>query len=161
MMQPKRLLILTRLTNHIQPPLLRWILTLVWTALAMKLMLSPSGDGTSVSWVSGLFGGTETTDAIGHIIINTIFTWLWSWTISLYATTVKMTRIILIGGIIWCFGAELTQFFIPERGASLIDLVANIFGVLIGLMIFRGLLAFSTMKKHHECESGTEVSGSE
>jgi VanZ family protein len=61
----------------------------------------------------------------------------------LYTTIAKTTRIVLFGGIIWCFGAELTQLFIPERGTSLIDLVANIIGVLIGLIIFRLLLAFS------------------
>lgn len=100
-------------------------------------MLSPSGDGTTVSWVSKLFGGTETTDAVGHIIINAILALLWCWTISLYATTAKTTRYVLVGGIIWCFGAELSQFFVPERGTSLLDLAANIGGVLIGVSVYR------------------------
>ena len=138
---------LNRLLPHLYSSAVRWTLTIIWTALAIKLMLSSSGDGTAVSWVSKLFGGTETIDAIGHIIINAILALLWCWTISLYTSTAKMTRIVLIGGIIWCFGAELSQFFVPERGASLIDLVANIVGVLIGLMIFRLLLTFST-KQH-------------
>jgi VanZ family protein len=142
---------LNKLSFYLQGAVVRWTLTLAWTALAVMLMLSPSGDGTTVttvSWVSELFGGSETTDAIGHIIINTVLALLWCWTLSLYATTAKTTRIVLIGGIIWCFGAELSQFFIPERGTSLIDLVANIIGVLIGLMIYRLLLAFS-MKRCH------------
>jgi len=57
-----------------------------------------------------------------------------------------MTLIILVGGIIWCFGAELSQFFVPERGASLIDLVANIVGVLTGLMVFRGAYLFNSTR---------------
>ena len=118
--------ILHRLSRYLQSPTVRWALTLAWTALAMKLMLSPSGDGTAVSWVSQLFGGTETTDAVGHIIINVILAWLWCWTISLYATPLKTTRIVLIGGITWCFGAELSQFFVPERGASLLDLMQTL-----------------------------------
>jgi VanZ family protein len=109
-------------------------------------MLSPSGDGTTVSWVSKSFGGTEITDAVGHIIINAILALLWCWAISSYTTTAKMTLIILVGGIIWCFGAELSQFFVPERGASLIDLVANIVGVLTGLMVFRGAYLFNSTR---------------
>jgi VanZ family protein len=138
---------LNRLSPYLYGAVIQWTLTLIWTALTVKLMLSPSGDGTTVSWVSKLFGGTETTDAIGHIIINAILAFLWCWTISLYTSTAKMSRIILIGGIIWCFGAELSQFLVPNRGASLIDLGANIVGVLIGLIIFRLILAFS-MKQH-------------
>lgn len=115
------------------------MLTLAWTAITAKLMLSPSGNGTTVSWVSKLFGGTETTDAIGHVIINAILAFLWCWTISLYATTQKTTRLVLIGGIVWCFVGELSQFFVPGRGTSLLDLGANILGVVIGLMGHRWL----------------------
>lgn len=94
-----------------------------------------------MSWVSHLFGGTETTDAIGHVIINAILAFLWCWTISLYTTTQKTTRLILIGGIVWYFVGELSQFFVPERGTSLLDLGANIFGVLIGLTAYRLLIS--------------------
>jgi len=118
-------------------PIVRWTLTLVWTALATRLMLSPSGDGTTVSFVSKLFGGTQETDAIGHVIINVILAVLWCWTLSLYLSPAKTTRLLLIGGLIWCSGAELTQHFVPNRGASLLDLGANILGVLIGLVAFR------------------------
>ncbi len=132
---------LNRLFTYSQSAIVRWTLTLTWTAIAVSLMLSPSGKGTTVSGVSKLFGGTETTDAIGHVIINTILALLWCWTISLYASTPKTTRLILIGGIVWCFAAELSQFFVPERGTSLLDLAANILGVSIGLVIYRVLLA--------------------
>jgi hypothetical protein len=130
---------LKELFTYFQSAIIRWTLTLIWSAIAVSLMLSPSGDGTTVSGVSKLFGGTETTDAVGHVIINVILALLWCWTISLYASTAKMTRLILIGGIVWCFGAELTQYFVPERGASLLDLAANILGVLIGLIGYRWL----------------------
>jgi VanZ family protein len=128
---------LFRISSYLQSPPLRWALTLLWTAITIKLMFSPSGDGTIVSWVSKLFGGTETTDAIGHIIINTIQAWLWCWTINLYTNILKTTRIVLTGGIIWCFAAELTQLLVPNRGTSLLDLAANIVGVLIGMIIHR------------------------
>ncbi len=105
--------------------------------LTASLLLSPGNKGGIVSRISHLFGGAETTDAIGHLIINTILAFLWCWTIRLYASTATTTRVILIGGIVWCFVAELTQHFVPERGTSLLDLGANILGVLIGLVAYR------------------------
>ncbi len=130
---------MNRLYAVFQSEVVRWALTLTWTAIAASLMLSPSGDGTTVSWISKLFGGTETTDAIGHVIINTILTFLWSWTLSLYVSPIKTTRTILVGGIIWCCGAESLQYFVPERGTSLLDLTANFLGVFMGLAIYRAL----------------------
>ncbi len=126
---------------YVQRAVVRWTLTLVWTIIAASLMLSPGNKGGTVSQISHAFGGTQITDAIGHVIINAILAFLWSWTISLYASGAKTTRLILIGGIIWCFGAELSQFFVPERGTSLLDLGANILGVMIGLMAYRSLTA--------------------
>ncbi|NLX10326.1 MAG: VanZ family protein [Chloroflexi bacterium] len=85
--------------------------------------------------------GPEVTDAIGHVIINVILAILWCWTLSLYLSPAKTIRLILIGGLIWCVGAELTQHWVPNRGASLLDLGANILGVLIGLVGYRLLSA--------------------
>jgi VanZ family protein len=137
----------TRLSSFLQNSVVRWILTITWTILTLYLTLSPSGDGTTVTWVSRLFGGTETTDAIGHVIINAILAFLWCWTISLYSTRQKTAQLILIGGIVWCFVAELSQFFVPSRGASLLDLAANMLGVLIGLAIYGQLMDFSAKRK--------------
>ncbi|HML23804.1 MAG TPA: VanZ family protein [Aggregatilinea sp.] len=128
---------LNRLTPYFQHPLIRWALTLTWTATAASLMLSPSGEGTTVTWVSKLFGGTETTDAVGHVIINSILGFLWAWTMSLYTSSANTTRIVLVGGLIWGFTAEGTQYFVPGRGTSLLDLAANILGVSVGVSLFR------------------------
>jgi hypothetical protein len=132
---------LNGLSAYIQGAAVRWALTLTWSAITASLMLSPSGNGTIVSFISKLFGGTDTTDAMGHVIITSILALLWCWTISLYATATQTTRLILIGGIVWGFGAELSQHFVPQRGASLFDLGANILGVLIGLAAYRLLTA--------------------
>jgi hypothetical protein len=132
---------LNRLFNLSQSAIVRWTLTLIWSAIAASLMLSPSGNGTMVSTISRLFGGTETTDAFGHVIINTILAFLWSWTISLYVSAPETTRLILSGGIIWGLVAELSQHFVPERGTSPLDLGANILGVVIGITVYRWLAA--------------------
>jgi len=132
---------LNGLSVVVQSAVVRWTLTLTWTVIAATLMLSQGSEGSTVAKTSALFGNTETSDAIGHVIINAILAFLWCWTISLYAATQKTTRLILIGGIVWCFVGELTQFFVPERGTSLLDLGANILGVVIGLIAYQVLSA--------------------
>jgi MFS superfamily sulfate permease-like transporter len=119
--------------------MVRWGFTLTWTTIILVLTLTPSGSGTTVSSVSGLFGGTETTDAIGHVILNVIWVLLWCWTINLYIAASQMIRIVLGCGIVWGIGAELAQHFVPHRGVSLIDLSANLLGLGIGLVIYRRL----------------------
>ena len=75
-------------------------------------------------------------DAVGHVIINAILALLWRWTLSLYASAATTTRLILIGAVVWCFGTELTQQFVPNRGSSLLDLAANLLGGMIGLVAY-------------------------
>jgi VanZ family protein len=129
---------LDRLSTYFQSTGVRWALTLTWTVLAASLLLSPSGNGTTVSWLSKLFCATETTDAIGHVFNNTILSVLWCWTTNPYtSSTPRTTYLILFGGIVWCFGAELSQVFVPGRGTSLLDLAANILGVSVGLLVYR------------------------
>jgi len=135
----RRMKRLNGLSAYIQGAAVRWALTLVWTAIAAVLMVSPGNNGSTVDDVSNLFGGTELTDAIGHVIITAILAVFWCWTINLYTISTKTTRSILIGGIVWSFGAELSQYFVPERGTSLLDLAANILGVLIGIAAWRQL----------------------
>jgi VanZ family protein len=132
---------LSGLSAYIRSAPVRWVLTLAWTAVAGSLMVSPGNNGSTVDDISNLFGGTEITDAIGHIIITTILALLWCWTISLYTSAPRTTRLILVGGIVWSFGAELSQHFVPERGISLLDLSANLLGVLIGIAAYRLLIA--------------------
>lgn len=135
---------MTSLSSFLQNITVRWIITNTWTTLTFYLTLSPSGEGTTVTWVSRLFGGTETTDAIGHVFINMVLALLWCWTTGFYTSTGRTVYIVLVGGGFWCFAAELSQFFVPDRGLSLLDLGANILGVLIGLLIYRRLVAWST-----------------
>jgi len=99
-------------------------------------MLSPS-DGT-VKTISGFFGGTEITDAIGHVILIGVDCILLYGVMMHYfsqATTRKLAGIFtLVLGIT----LELGQLFIPSRGASLIDLIAAVVGVgMAELLILR------------------------
>lgn len=97
-------------------------------------MLSPSGDGTIIRWISLLFGGTEETDAVGHLLISAILAFLWYWTLLLYFSPQKAYLIALVIGLGWSISAELTQLIVPNRGTSLLDLVANTLGVFLGTL---------------------------
>lgn len=125
-----------RLFTCFQYPLTRWLFTLLWTVITIPLMLSPSGEGTSVSWIAKLFGNTEASNAVGHVIVNAILAFLWYWTINMYLCDTKTMWIILISGIIWGIIGEMAQVFVPARGPSLLDLGMNILGVLIGVFIY-------------------------
>lgn len=106
------------------PKLLSWF---GWTLLLCFLLLSPS-DGT-VHNLSSLFGGTEVTDAIGHIIligVECILTYL---VMLRYLPLVLAQKLALICTLAFGIFLELAQLFIPSRGASLIDIMAAFIGV--------------------------------
>ena len=118
---------------------IRWLCALAWTAMTLALMLAFSGDGTAVTWISKLFGGTETTDAIGHVMLYGGLTLLWIW--ALVAHYPKRTAILIAAGIglVLGIGCELSQQFVIERGTTVLDLAANITGI-----CFAGVLAHRT-----------------
>lgn len=126
--------LLAKLRRYIEHPIIRWTLTLLWTALAARLMVAPSGDGTLVTWLSRLLGGTEQTDAIGHLLISAALAGLWYWTLCLYVTLPQAGGGTLLIGLGWSLLAELSQSIIPTRGTTILDLGANLFGVLLGIL---------------------------
>lgn len=109
---------------------LRWILLPVWiswTLLICFLMLS-SSDGT-VRNVSMLFGGTEITDAIGHVVLIFVDCLLLYGVLERYELSKTVWQIVFIAMLICFVCLELAQLAIPSRGASLIDILAAIIAV--------------------------------
>lgn len=117
-----------------QSPTVRWVLTILWSILTLILFLTPSGDGTPVTFISELFGGTTLTDAIGHVIIHSALSFLWLWTAHLYIQ--DPARMIISGGVVLATTGELLQLYIPGRGSSLLDMVANSIGIFIGVWLY-------------------------
>lgn len=131
-----------RMIAHIQhdtPAPIRWGLALLWTAGLLYLMLSPAGEGTTASWISSLFGGTEITDAIGHVFLYAVLALLWIWVLSLHLPERQAALIALIIALLLGFSLEFAQRFVSERGSTLIDYTANAFGVLLA-GLFRTIL---------------------
>lgn len=117
------------------PIVLSWLAWAGWTILLCLLFLSP-GDGT-VRNISSFFGGTEITDAIGHILLLFVDTALLYHTLRYYFLNDRALRIATIGTLIFGLCAEMAQLMIPTRGASLIDLLAAFVGVGLCFMFVR------------------------
>jgi hypothetical protein len=114
-------------------PIISWILWAMWTILLCLLFLSPS-EGTAVKDISMFFGGSELTDAIGHVGLIFIETALFYNALRYYVMGQRALRYAVSGTLIFGLCAELAQHGIPSRGASLIDMLAALIGV--GLFVF-------------------------
>lgn len=100
-------------------------------------MLSPS-DGT-VKNISGLFGGTEITDAIGHVILIGVEFSLFHFVLLHYLPEKRALWIATILILTFAIILELAQTMIPSRGTSLIDIAAAFIGVGIARWIISHL----------------------
>lgn len=118
----------------------RWVLALLWTVLIGYLLLWPSEE-TAVEDVSDTFGGTDLTDAVGHVALMAIETLLvygvlvHSWPARRALRGAALFTLIL--GLV----LEGAQHWIPSRGFALLDLSANWLGVALcvyGLRAPRG-----------------------
>ena len=106
---------------------------LTWTFLLCILMLSPS-DGT-VRDISLLFGGLEITDAVGHVILIGIECMLLYQVMVLYLSDRLAQKLAVVSTLIFGIILEVSQLWIPSRGASLIDIIAAFVGVGLAYMI--------------------------
>jgi VanZ family protein len=111
---------------------MRWPLALSWTAFVLFLMLAP-GDNRQVDGLSKSAGGSDLTDALGHVVIFFILTVLWQWALSGRSPS----RHALLGAALVAFGlgvgTEVAQTFVAGRGASWLDFSANGLGVLAAI----------------------------
>jgi VanZ family protein len=111
-----------------------WTLWLIWTSLLLYLQLSPS-KGTGVSNISLFFGGTEITDAMGHVILFFVesalsFNLLRRYKPDKLAKPLSFWTLLILG-----FSLESLQVFVPSRGVSLLDYVANLSGVFLFFLV--------------------------
>jgi len=117
-----------------RPVVMWWGGALAWTALICLLMLLP-GDDTVAEDVSRFFGGTDLTDAAGHVVLFAVLTGLWygAWR-SVVGPERSLRRTVLLAALL-AVGLELVQLAIPHRGVTLLDLTANGLGMLGVVMI--------------------------
>jgi hypothetical protein len=106
------------------PVFIRWIAALAWTALVCALMLLPGNDGGVVDDTSTFFGNRDLTDAIGHVALFFALAALWQWALRDRRRAIGLAAAL---GIL----TEGAQSLVPDRGASLLDLGANVLGVIL------------------------------
>ena len=125
--------LLLRMAYH---PLPRWAAALAWTVLVCLLMLLPGKDSVAED-VSGFFGGTDMTDACGHVLLFSIFTALWYAVLACYLAPAQALRRALAIGAACGLLLELGQGIVPHRGLSLLDFTANALGALVSFAALR------------------------
>jgi len=123
---------------------LAWFLCFSWLGLLGILLLS-SGTGI-ISQISGLFGGSEVTDAIGHVVMMTVNFLLIYGVFSRYTAAKQAQTIATVLVIVLGLGLELGQLWIPFRGVSLIDILAVFIGVGIAIFILNMPIKYNPTK---------------
>jgi VanZ family protein len=117
-------------------PVLRIGAALVWTLIVLALTTLP-GDTAVVDNTSKAFGGTDVSDAIGHVVLAGILTLLYYAVAVLHRKPRPALYIAVAGALVLTTSTEFAQLFIPHRGASLLDLSANWLGVCSFLLWMR------------------------
>lgn len=123
----------------------RLILAVI-TLAAVVLLISP---GTSW-WVedsSKMLGGTDETDARGHVALFTLLSLAWTLTLEQRWTKRRAITVVVAGGILLAAVTEVAQVFVPERGASMIDFGADVLGTLIGVSLALVITSLWTKKR--------------
>jgi VanZ family protein len=121
------------LTRFFSSITVRWLMFGLWTVLVFYLLLWPS-NGTPVHDVSSFFGGTELTDAGGHVVLAFVEALLLYRVLCYYMPVQRATLWTLGCTLLLGLALESAQYWIPSRGATLLDLGANWLGVGISVI---------------------------
>lgn len=120
------------------PRSLRWLAAIGWTLLVVALMVMP-GQDTAADDLSHFFGGTEMTDAAGHVFLFGMLVLLWLLALGMHLPRTRALRLAVVFGLALGLVTELLQIFIPHRGVTFIDLLANTLGAAVALGVQRWL----------------------
>lgn len=116
-------------------PVLRWGIALAWTGLILILMLTPS-DKPVVEDTSATFGGTDYTDAIGHVVLFGTLALLWWAALACHKPIPTAFYRALGLSLLLGISLEIAQNWVPERGTSLLDLFANASGIACFALVY-------------------------
>lgn len=119
------------IANRLQQQPIRWLIPSGWTFIILYLTLS-TGDNQNVSWVSKMAGGTEITDALGHLVMFTMLVLLWHWAGSAHYPAMAVLKVVTPLCFLFGISVEASQHWIEGRGMSWLDFLANGGGVLLG-----------------------------
>ena len=114
----------------------RWALTLAVVALIIGLSVTPGVERPDDNLFSWLYAGTPPTlQKFLHVIIYAVLAFLWMWTLSGIGSTWtrSMTALALTLGL--GVALEWYQTRVPGRFGTLVDIVLDAIGTVIGIII--------------------------
>ncbi len=120
-----------------------WLVTLVWTALLVYLLMKPgSGSPPAQSFVASFFrlsfSRTDLIEAVAHVGMFGSLTILWWWTLaSHYPTRYAVAATVIIVALLGT-ATEFGQFFVA-RSSMMLDLAANFVGIALSITCLRFL----------------------
>jgi VanZ family protein len=113
-----------------------FVAALFISVLALVFTLLPA-TSPLVYRASQFLGGTELTDALGHVLLFSVLTSAWYATLREHVGNAKAP--VITAGLVLALGVatELAQAGIVDRGASLLDLGADALGVSLAVFSIR------------------------
>lgn len=114
----------------------RLALTLALTGLIVGLSVTPGVSQPDDSLFSWLYAGTPSTaQKILHVIIYGILAFLWMWTLSGIESTWARSIVALTLTLGLGVALEWYQTRVPGRFGTLIDVVLDAIGTIIGVLV--------------------------
>ena len=118
------------------PPALRWALTLVFVGLIVLLSVTPGIERPADSVFSWLVLQTATpVQKALHVGIYATLAILWMWTLEPFESRWLRMALSLIGTAGLGAVLEWYQTTVPGRYGSLFDVLLNLIGAILGLLI--------------------------
>jgi VanZ family protein len=113
--------------------LLSWLAALCGTVFTLIMMLKP-GTSRVVDVPHKLLGGTDFTDAVGHVVLFCGLVFVW-WTLAGHFS--RRRALLLAALIVFGLGTftEFAQSIVPDRGFAWYDLASNWIGVGVGVYL--------------------------
>ena len=110
-----------------------WLAALCGTVFTLIMMLKP-GTSRVIDVPHKLLGGTDFTDAIGHVVLFCVLVYVW-WTLTAHFS--RQRALLLAACIVFGLGTftEFAQAIVPHRGFTLYDLASNWIGAGLGVSL--------------------------
>lgn len=110
-------------------------LVLAASATIVTLLLTTlPGDTSLVLSSSRAIGGTDLTDAFGHVVLFAVLTILWNRAIGVFMNSRAAFVVTILAVLALAVVTEAAQRYIPERGADIFDLAANVLGIILAIV---------------------------
>ena len=127
-------------TNELNPSsLFRWMVTPLVTVLLVVLLLQPGEQSVTDT---GIMAGPPSLARdlffiTGHIVWFLLLVILWRWTLVTRFHPLSALLLSVLIAFILGTSTEFAQRLIPGRGATLVDWLSNVAGILFGVVVVR------------------------